>query len=285
MTSLLLPYLSSSLTDSLPSLNLLCHSKTDAQFMQDAQKADWSIPYVSVAFFPNLKQNFIAYSSSKVFDSIFEIHQQWQSGFTRVYSNCCCSCSFEPEIIKISQSSHKMYSNNIMNFQESTTILNACPKKVWKLIEGTTYIGFGLVGFYGISTLVGYLMLNPLYTYILNIYNLVWFGFMAYQHYRLSNTKSSLYIYIKYIWLGLVAFYCISTIVGYLMPNPLYTYILIYRIWFGWVLWHINHCRLFNAKSSLYIYIIYDMIWFGWVLWHTTIVGYLMPNSLYIYIY
>ena len=26
-------------------------------------------------------------------------------------------------------------------------------------------------------------------------------------------------------------------------------------IWFGWVLWHINHCRLFNAKSSLYIYI------------------------------
>ena len=23
---------------------------------------------------------------------------------------------------------------------------------------------------------------------------------------------------------------------------------------FGWVLWHINHCRLFNAKSSLYIW-------------------------------
>ena len=22
-------------------------------------------------------------------------------------------------------------------------------------------------------------------------------------------------------------------------------------IWFGWVLWHINHCRLFNAKSIL----------------------------------
>ena len=28
-------------------------------------------------------------------------------------------------------------------------------------------------------------------------------------------------------------------------------------IWFGWVLWYINHCRLFNAKSSLYIYIKY----------------------------
>ena len=28
-------------------------------------------------------------------------------------------------------------------------------------------------------------------------------------------------------------------------------------IWFGWLLWHINHFRLFNAKSSLYIYIKY----------------------------
>ena len=43
------------------------------------------------------------------------------------------------------------------------------------------YIGFGLVGFYGISTIVGYLIPNPLYTYISNIYDLVWLGFMAYQ--------------------------------------------------------------------------------------------------------
>ena len=45
--------------------------------MQDGQKAVWSIPYVSVAFFPSLKQNFIAYHSSKVYsrsDCIFEIH-------------------------------------------------------------------------------------------------------------------------------------------------------------------------------------------------------------------
>ena len=33
--------------------------------MQDAPKAVWSIPYVSVAFIPSLKQNFIAYRSSK----------------------------------------------------------------------------------------------------------------------------------------------------------------------------------------------------------------------------
>ena len=92
--------------------------------------AVWSIPYVSVAFFPGLKHNFIAHRSFKVSDCIFEIHQQWQSGFSRVYSNSCCSCSFEPEIIKIGQSSHKMYSNDILNFQEFTTILNAHTKKV-----------------------------------------------------------------------------------------------------------------------------------------------------------
>ena len=79
----------------------------------------------SLKFF---QQNFIAYRSSKVSlhpDCIFEIHQLWQLGFSRVSSNCCCSCSFEPEIITIGQSSHKMYSNNILNLQESTT-LNTC---------------------------------------------------------------------------------------------------------------------------------------------------------------
>ena len=51
LTSFLLPHLSSSLIDSLPFLNLLCHSKTDAWFMQDTPRVVWSIPYVSVAFF------------------------------------------------------------------------------------------------------------------------------------------------------------------------------------------------------------------------------------------
>ena len=109
LTTLFLPYLSSSLTDSLPSLNLLCNSKTDARFMQDGGKTVWSIPYVSVTYFPSLKQNFIAYRSSKVSsrpNCSFEIHQLWQSGLSRVYSNCCCSCSYEPEIIEIGQSSH-----------------------------------------------------------------------------------------------------------------------------------------------------------------------------------
>ena len=85
----------------------------------------------------------------------------------------------------------------------------------------------------------------------------VWFDLVLWHinHCILFNAKSSLYIYIKYIWYGLVGFYGISTIVGYLMRNPLHTCILnIYDlVWLG--LWHINHCRLFNAKYSLYIYI------------------------------
>ena len=88
--------------------------------------------------FTSLKQNFIAYRSSKVSsrpDCIFEIHQLWQSGFSKVYSNCCCSCWFEPEIIKIGQSSHKLYSNIILIFQESTTISNACTKKSGNLFK------------------------------------------------------------------------------------------------------------------------------------------------------
>ena len=92
-------------------------------------------------------------------------------------------------------------------------------------------IWFDWVWFYSISTIVGYLMPIPLYTYILNVYDLVWFGLVLWHinHCRLFNAKSSLYIYIKYIWFGLV-------------------------------LWHINNCRLFNAKSSFYIYIL--NIWF-----------------------
>ena len=52
-----------------------------------------------------------------------------------MYSNCCSSCSFERDIIKIGESSHKMYSKNILNFQESTPILNANIKKSGNLLK------------------------------------------------------------------------------------------------------------------------------------------------------
>ena len=89
---------------------------------------------------------------------------------------------------------------------------------------------FGLVGFYGTSTIVGYLMPNPLFTYILDIN--VWFGWVLWH----IKTKS------------------------------FFTYILDINVWFGWVLWHINHCWLFNAKSSFYIYIRYKcLVWLGFM--------------------
>ena len=70
----------------------------------------------SIRFCGIIFPKFIAYRSSKVSscpDCIFEIHQLWQSGFNRLYSNSCCNCWFEPEIKKIGQSSHKIFSNNI----------------------------------------------------------------------------------------------------------------------------------------------------------------------------
>ena len=84
-----------------------------------------------------------------------------------------------------------------------------------------------------------------------------WFGWIVshINHCRLFNAKSSLYIYIRYIWFGLVGFCGISTTVGYLMPNPLYTYAL-------------------N---------IYDLVLVGFYGISTT-VGYLMPNPLCTYI-
>ena len=67
---------------------------------------------------------------------------------------------------------------------------------------------FGLVGFYGISTIVGYLMPNHLYTYTFNICDLF-----------------------------LVRFYGLSTLVGYLMPNPFNTCILdiLYFVWLSFM--------------------------------------------------
>ena len=64
-------------------------------------------------------------------------------------------------------------------------------------------------------------------------WKMVWFGWVLWyiNHCRLSYSSSSLYIYIKFIWFGLFGFYDISTIVGYLMPNLVYTYISKVGVW------------------------------------------------------
>ena len=54
---------------------------------------------------------------------------------------------------------------------------NRRPKKNFIIV----IFEFSLLWFYSISTIVGDLMPDPHYTYILNIYDLVGLGFMAYQ--------------------------------------------------------------------------------------------------------
>ena len=101
------PHLSSSLTDSLPSLNLLCHSKTDARFMQDGRKSSLKLSIRSVAFFSSLRQRILLLNRSSKVSSRPDYILKFTScdiRFSRVYSKSCCSCSFEREIIKIGQS-------------------------------------------------------------------------------------------------------------------------------------------------------------------------------------
>ena len=43
------------------------------------------------------------------------------------------------------------------------------------------YTGLGMAWFYGISTIIDYLMPNSFYIYIWNIHDLVGMAFMAYQ--------------------------------------------------------------------------------------------------------
>ena len=73
-------------------------------------------------------------------------------------------------------------------------------------------------------------------------------------------------------YLYLHIFFCVSA--------KIFGFMNVSLVWFCLVLWHINHCWLFNAKSSLYIFIRY--IGFGLVAFYgiSTIIGYLMPNPL-----
>ena len=50
---------------------------------------------------------------------------------------------------------------------------------------------------------------------------------------------------------------------------------------FGLMLWHINHCELFQVKYSLYTYIKYICFYLVWFYGISTIVGYFKSNPLY----
>ena len=69
-----------------------------------------------------------------------------------------------------------IYTYNCIMWLYNCRLFNA----KFSLYINIKYIPFGLFGFYDMSTIAGYLMSNPFYTYILNIY-FVWLYFMAYQ--------------------------------------------------------------------------------------------------------
>ena len=101
-------------------------------------------------------------------------------------------------------------------------------------------------------------------------------------------------MFIKYIWFGLVVFllhinHCILFNVKYFLYIYIYYIYIAYMIYFGWILWHINQCKLFKPISSLYTHThthIYIYTWFGYVGFYgiSTIVGFLMPNPVHTYI-
>ena len=100
--------------------------------MHDAPKAVWSIPYVSVIFFQvwNIILLHIVLLKCPPVQIAF---LKFTSYDNQAFVGCipiAAVAFFEAEIIKICRSSHKMYSNNIVNFQESTTILNVYTKSL-----------------------------------------------------------------------------------------------------------------------------------------------------------
>ena len=89
---------------------------------------------------------------------------------------------------------------------------------------------------------------------------MVWLRFMAYQPCLLFNAKSSLYIYIRYIYdLIWFDFNGISTIVDYLIPNYLYIYIFNICDLLGF--YGTSNLRGYLILNPIYTYIlnIYDL--------------------------
>ena len=89
-TSLIIPHRLPTFLESLMPFKNWC--SIHARWSKNSLKH--SIRFFGIIF----SKFFIAYRSSKVSsrpDCIFEIPQLWQSGFSSLCSNCCCSCTFE----------------------------------------------------------------------------------------------------------------------------------------------------------------------------------------------
>ena len=85
--------------------------------MQDGRKAVWSIPYVSVAFFPSLKQNFFVLPRVQI--TFLK--------FPRCDNQALVGCIPIRAVAVDLKLKSRVYDN-----------FKCLYKKVWKLIEGTT---------------------------------------------------------------------------------------------------------------------------------------------------
>ena len=164
----------------------------------------------------------------------------------------------------------------------------------------------GLVRFYGISTLVCYLMPKLVYTYIkskVGDRSRGWPEGSLFNSYYTEMSGRTLLLSLDFSTLPLIGnLYCwvlskgvSSTIfkvfgttrpgIESKSPGALASTLIYIYIGFGLVLWHINPCMLFKAKACLYIYIKYICMGFRLVL------SYINPwmlfnakSCLYIYI-
>ena len=68
-------------------------------------------------------------------------------------------------------------------------------------------------------------------------------------------------------------FFCLF-IPNWLENVSFYSYIIVSKllVWFGCVLWHINYCKLLNAKSCLYIYKVHTISFHTFFVWAFKIV-------------
>ena len=99
-------------------------------------------------------------------------------------SQCCCSFLWRKLLILGFKSVYGLFYLSEVKSEADLAAASALSfplSPMWLGIQQKKISLFDIVGFYGIATIVLYLMLNTIYTYILNISDLVWLGFMAYQ--------------------------------------------------------------------------------------------------------
>ena len=111
------------------------------------------------------------------------------------------------------------------------------------------------LGFMTYQTIVGYLMLNPLYTYILNIYDLVWLAFMAYQPLSVISSKI-LFIHKHFTYICFVNSFCLWHFKMSLSSFFTYSYNDLKHFYLTWIILFYYYCIQWRDYTICYLTII-----------------------------